>query len=160
MKIEEIQKLIENINQLNLEEVNIETEALKLRIKKHVPNAVVTPALLQQHPFSVPTAQSHIPATIPAASTTTNISQAEVTNKHVEIKSPMIGTFYRASNPEASPYVSVGNEVKAGQVICIIEAMKLFNEIEAEVSGKITQILVEDASPVEFDQPLFIIEPC
>ena len=78
----------------------------------------------------------------------------------VEIKSPMIGTFYRSANPDTPPFVSVGDEVKVGQGICIIEAMKLFNEIEAEVAGKITQILVDDASPVEYDQPLFTIEPC
>ncbi len=161
MKIEEIQKLIENINKLNLEEVNIETETLKLKIKKHTPSSVVASALLHPDAVALPAAgQPMIPTTAPAVANTTHTNEPDVATNQVEIKSPMIGTFYRSANPDTPPFVSVGDEVKVGQGICIIEAMKLFNEIEAEVAGKITQILVDDASPVEYDQPLFTIEPC
>lgn len=160
MKIEDIQKLIEYIIQCNLDEINIVTETLKLNIKKHGHHLVETPVLLHHNTVPLPTGTNPISTTTPVQSVynTTNTSQANVTTNQVEIKSPMIGTFYRATSPDTPPFVSVGDEVKAGQVICIIEAMKLFNEIEAEVAGKITQIRVDDASPVEYDQPLFIIE--
>ena len=158
MKIEEIKELIEYINQLNLEEVNIETETLKLQIKKHGSRSVSTTGMLH-HPFTWAEGNNQMPTTMPGALISHTVT-AEVPNTQVEIKSPMIGTFYRASSPDNPPFVSIGDEIKTGKAICIIEAMKLFNEIEAEVSGKIIKILVDDASPVEYDQPLFIIEPC
>jgi len=161
MQIEEIQKLIEKINQLDLEEVNIETETLKLKIKKHSPNTFGDPYSPHTNRLTIPPIHNQIPVTTPAplAYNPNTTTHAEINSKQVEIKSNMIGTFYRSANPEAPPYVSVGDEVKKGQIICIIEAMKLFNEIESETSGKIIQILVEDASPVAYDQPLFLINP-
>jgi acetyl-CoA carboxylase biotin carboxyl carrier protein len=160
MKLKEIEELIHFIAQLGLEEVNIETEELKLSIKKNAP-------MVQQAVFSRPAALPEVnfsmPAMAPAASSSGNPAVVALEPKsngsEVVIKSPMIGTFYRSAGPDKPAFVSVGDEVKAGQTVCIIEAMKLFNEIEAEVSGKITKILVDDASPVEYDQRLFIIEP-
>ena len=100
-----------------------------------------------------PAPAAPVPAAPPAETKT------EDTSKYITVKSPMIGTFYRASGPDKDPFVSVGDDVKNGKVICIIEAMKLFNEIEAEVEGKIVKVLVDDATPVEYDQPLFLVDP-
>jgi acetyl-CoA carboxylase biotin carboxyl carrier protein len=163
MKPNEIQQLIGVIASSGLEEVNIEAENFKISVKRSATAATVvqnvtsapmasapvyTPAPIQQS--SAPATQESAPATpaTPAASAT-----------QVTIKSPMIGTFYRSSKPEVPVFVNVGDEVKKGQTLCIIEAMKLFNEIEADMSGRIVKILVENASPVEYEQPLFIIEP-
>jgi acetyl-CoA carboxylase biotin carboxyl carrier protein len=162
MKLKEIEELITFIAQLGLQEVNIETEELKLRIKKNAPMPAVQQTVASR-PVVLPEANPSVPAVVPAVSSLVppSVAAPEPTynGKEVVIKSPMIGTFYRSAGPDKSPFVSEGDEVKAGQTVCIIEAMKLFNEIEAEVSGKITKILVDDASPVEYDQRLFIIEP-
>lgn len=160
MKIREIEELISFIAQLGLEEVNIETEELKLHVKKNTP--------LVQHPVAgrpgaFPEANFNMPVLTPAAGSPMTpvvvASPLQANGNEVVIKSPMIGTFYRSAGPDKPPFVSIGDEVKAGQTVCIIEAMKLFNEIEAEMSGKITKVLVDDASPVEYDQRLFVIEP-
>jgi acetyl-CoA carboxylase biotin carboxyl carrier protein len=146
MKAKEIQDLINFISETGLEEVNIETEQLKLKVKRSSPSHVTTvaaPALAAAAPASAPVAAAPAPA---------------VSNL-LKVKSPMIGTFYRSSNPETPSFVNVGDMVKKGQVVCIIEAMKLFNEIESDVSGKIVEVLVDNANPVEFDQPLFIVDP-
>lgn len=160
MKIKEIEELINFIAQLGLEEVNIETEQLKLSIKK---NAPVVQQVAGSRPAMLAEVSSSMPAIMPAASSPASsgmiIPVAKSIDNEVAIKSPMIGTFYRSTGPDKPAFVSVGDEVKTGQTVCIIEAMKLFNEIEAEVSGKIIKILVDDASPVEYDQRLFIIEP-
>ncbi|WP_158860466.1 acetyl-CoA carboxylase biotin carboxyl carrier protein [Lunatibacter salilacus] len=155
MKAKEIQELIDFISHSGLAEVKIETDEFKLSIKKSAdaPAAVrmvETPAQMVTSHNSAPSPQN-----TPSPSST---SADEVNIRHKEIKSPMIGTFYRSSNPETGPFVSVGDTIQAGQTVGIIEAMKLFNEIDAEISGKIVKVLVENSSPVEFDQPLFLIE--
>lgn len=156
MDTKEIQKLLDFIARTNLDEVNIETAELKLSIKRSSGTQVVNmpvqtiAAPVVAAPVSVPVAEA-TPAT-PAA------PKAETSNL-LTIKSPMIGTFYRSPGPDKGAFVEVGSDVSAGKVVCIIEAMKLFNEIESEVSGKIVKILVDDATPVEFDQPLFLVEP-
>jgi acetyl-CoA carboxylase biotin carboxyl carrier protein len=158
MKPKEIQELLDFISQSGLAEVNIETEQIKIAVKKH--------ASVQPRELSVPV-QQHIPQPIvqhvQPVTTTSAQEKAEKapesSSKLLTIKSPMIGTFYRSSNPESPNFVNVGDEISAGQKVCIIEAMKLFNEIESEISGKIVKILVENASPVEYDQPLFLVEP-
>lgn len=155
MKAKEIQELIDFISHSGLAEVKIETDEFKLSIKKSA-DAPASVRVLET-PSQVVTSQNDAPT--PQPSPTSNSAPAPETNtRHKEIKSPMIGTFYRSSNPETGPFVSVGDTIQAGQTVGIIEAMKLFNEIDAEISGKIVKVLVENSSPVEFDQPLFLIE--
>ncbi len=154
MESKEIQNLIDFIAQSGLDEVNIETSELKIKVKRYgtapaAPAPVSAPA-----PAALPAAA---PSPAPAPEAAPSPSATET--KYITIKSPMIGTFYRASSPEAPAVVNVGDEVKPGKVVCIIEAMKLFNEIESEVSGRIVKVLVENATPVEFDQPLFLVDP-
>jgi acetyl-CoA carboxylase biotin carboxyl carrier protein len=154
MKAKEIQELIDFISNSGLAEVKIETEEFKISIKKYSEG----PAVKVEQASTVPVAPAAPAAPVPAPSPATQ-SQKEDTSKYVEIKSPMIGTFYRTPNPDSDPFVSIGDKVSAGQTVCIIEAMKLFNEIESEVSGKIVKVLVDNASPVEYDQPLFLVDP-
>jgi acetyl-CoA carboxylase biotin carboxyl carrier protein len=158
MKAKELQDLIEFISQTGLEEVNIETEAFKIRVKRsadHVPQVIETVRQAAPAPL-LQAAPAPVPAPAAAAEPT---PPAENTSKYVEIKSPMIGTFYRSPNPDSDAFVKIGDKVKSGQTVCIVEAMKLFNEIESEVSGTIVKVLVENASPVEYDQPLFLVDP-
>ncbi|MCT4697133.1 MAG: acetyl-CoA carboxylase biotin carboxyl carrier protein [Candidatus Cardinium sp.] len=142
MKTKEIQELIDFITKSGLEEVHIETEAIKIHIKRSIPIPGHMPSLAP-NTLSLPT-----PATDP-----------EHSPQYITVKSPMIGTFYRSPNPEAAPFVKEGDEIVKGTKLCIIEAMKLYNEIESEVIGKIVQVLVDDVSPVEYDQPLFLVDP-
>ena len=151
METNEIQTLIDFIAQSGLDEVNIETSELKLKVKRYGNPVVTTVAPVVAAAPAAPVAAAPV-AAAPAA-------PAQEASNLVTIKSPMIGTFYRASNPEAPAFVNVGDDIKPGKVVCVIEAMKLFNEIESEISGKIVKILVDNASPVEFDQPLFLVEP-
>lgn len=155
MKSKEIRDLIDFISQSGLNEVNIETEEIKLSVKRNpdVPSAPAVQVQPQVAAAPAPAPKAEAPATsgAPAAESTDS--------KYVEVKSPMIGTFYRSPNPDTDPYVAVGDSIEKGQTICIIEAMKLFNEIESDVSGTIVKILVDDASPVEYDQPLFLVDP-
>ena len=146
MNIKEIQDIINFIKKTDLDDVSIETENYKIRVKKN--NAEVTE--LKE--------KKKIPVKIDNDETKV-IEESEIKTNHITIKSPMIGTLYRSPNPESEPYINEGDTINAGQTICIIEAMKLFNEIESEFSGKVIKILVDDTSPVEFDQPLFIIDP-
>ena len=146
MNIKEIQDIINFIKKTDLDDVSIETENYKIRVKKN--NAEVTE--LKE--------KKKIPVEIENDETKL-IEESEIKTNHITIKSPMIGTLYRSPNPESEPYINEGDTINAGQTICIIEAMKLFNEIESEFSGKVIKILVDDTSPVEFDQPLFIIDP-
>lgn len=156
MKAKEIQDLINFISETGLEEVNIETDQFKLKVKRSSPAATVTTvAAAPVAAIPAPVAAAPAPAA-PAAAAPAPTSSG---GNHAKIKSPMIGTFYRSSNPETPPFVQVGDVVKKGQVVCIIEAMKLFNEIESDVSGRIVEVLVENANPVEFDQPLFVVDP-
>jgi acetyl-CoA carboxylase biotin carboxyl carrier protein len=154
MKAKEIRDLIDFISQSGLDEVNIETQEFKIAVKK---NSVIMATSESQ---SMPTGgESKLEFGRQTQLQGSETSSQEEDSNYLEIKSPMIGTFYRAPNPDVDPFISVGDNVKAGQTVCIIEAMKLFNEIESEVSGKIVKILVENSSPVEFDQPLFLVDP-
>ncbi len=162
MKIKEVKDLIDFLSASGLEEVNIETEELKIKIKRSNETQVIEKTVSAPAMPAAPVAAAPAPAPAPAAPAPVAPaaeSAAPSTGNLIEIKSPMIGTFYRSANPESDAFASVGDEVSAGQTVCIIEAMKLFNEIESEVSGKIVKVLVENASPVEFDQPLFLVEP-
>jgi acetyl-CoA carboxylase biotin carboxyl carrier protein len=155
MKAKEIQDLIEFISNSGLAEVKIETEEFKLSIKKYAE----APTVKYEAAPAAPVVSAPIAPAAPVAAPTPAAPAKEETSKLVEIKSPMIGTFYRTSNPDSDPFVSVGDTITAGQTVCIIEAMKLFNEIESEVSGKIVKVLVDNATPVEYDQPLFLVDP-
>ncbi len=159
METKDIQKLIDFISQSGLDEVNIETSELKLAIKRYSNAAPVAvqaqPTYVAPAPVAAPAPAQQVASVAPV---TAAPAVAEASNL-ITIKSPMIGTFYRSAGPDKPNFVDAGDEVSTGKVVCIIEAMKLFNEIESEVSGKIVKILVENATPVEFDQPLFLVEP-
>jgi len=161
METKEIQKLIDFIAQSGLDEVNIETTDLKIKVKRYGSAPSVKPNSSAQATSPVSSVASAAPTTAVthSAPTEPTVSSEPASSTLVTIKSPMIGTFYRAANPETPSFASVGDEIKPGKVVCVIEAMKLFNEIESEISGKIVKVLVENATPVEFDQPLFLVEP-
>ncbi len=161
MNLNEIQDLIKFVAKQKVTEVEIEKKDFKITIKSekeevHVAH-VAAPATVQVAAPAAPIAPAPV-ATSPAAPAA-EAPKTEDTSNYITVKSPMIGTFYRSSGPDADAFVNVGDSIKEGDVLCIVEAMKLFNEIEAEVSGKIVKVLVDDASPIEFDQPLFLIEP-
>lgn len=171
MKIQEIQDLIKLVSRTGTQ-IEIEQKDFKLSIKsegkkKGAKDAETT--VIQQVPMGMPqmpamTMQAPMPAPAPAAAPAETTAapttkEDDVDSKHVIIKSPMIGTFYRSPSPDKDPYLNVGDSIKPGKVICIVEAMKLFNEIEAEISGTIVKVLAEDSSPVEYDQPLFLVDP-
>jgi acetyl-CoA carboxylase biotin carboxyl carrier protein len=150
------------INKSNIGEVSIEEKGFKLTIKqKEEPVQQVIAAPVHTQPMAAmaaaPVAAPQAAAS-PAAEKPTKAAEAPAGNT-ITIKSPMIGTFYRSPSPDKPSFINIGDEITPGKVVCIIEAMKLFNEIESEVSGKIVKVLVEDASPVEYDQPLFLVEP-
>ncbi len=153
MKAKEIQELIDFISKSGLEEVNIETEEFKIKVRK---SPKVEAKYIETSAAAITGTSVAPQAETPAASTPPPASDE---SKYVTIKSPMIGTFYRSSSPEADAFVKEGDKVTVGQPVCIVEAMKLFNEIESEVSGKIVKILLDNASPVEYDQPLFLVDP-
>jgi acetyl-CoA carboxylase biotin carboxyl carrier protein len=160
MKTNEIRDLIDFIAQSGLNEVDIETKELKLHVKREPDQKVMKSAApVMAAPVIAAPAAVAAPAVSPAAQTPKAEKPAAAVVKGLEIKSPMIGTFYRTSNPDSPPFVSVGDKVTKGQTVCIIEAMKLFNEIESEVSGTIVKVMVENSSPVEYDQVLFVVEP-
>lgn len=160
MDIKEIQDLIKLINKSNIGEIMIEQGDFKITIRQKEEKVVTMAAVPQAIPM--------MPAPVPVAAAP-SVSASEPADKSaprpakednlVAIKSPMIGTFYRRPSPDKPLFAEVGDEVSVGKVVCIIEAMKLFNEIESEVSGRIVKILVEDATPVEYDQPLFLVDP-
>lgn len=156
MDIKQIQDLIKFVAKSGVNEVAIEEEDFKITIKTNQAPTYVTATVPTAAPAPLPAAAPAAPAPEapkPAA------TKADDTSNYLTIKSPMIGTFYRSSSPDKPVFVNVGDEISAGKVVCIVEAMKLFNEIESEVSGKIVKILVDDAQPVEYDQPLFLVEP-
>jgi acetyl-CoA carboxylase biotin carboxyl carrier protein len=157
MKTTEIRDLIDFISKSGLNEVNIETKELKLQVKRD-PDQKVFKSTPVASIAAAPVASAPVAQAAPAAKSAPAAEPASG-KKMLEIKSPMIGTFYRTANPEAAPFVSVGDKVSKGQTVCIIEAMKLFNEIESEVSGTIVKVMVENSSPVEYDQVLFVVEP-
>ncbi len=158
MKAKEIRDLINFISSTGLAEVNIETEEFKLLVKKSsdqvvkvvesssaMPTMVQQPAVVQQN--------------TPVAVQETKSTPSDDSSKYVAIKSPMIGTFYRSANPESPAFVNVGDRIEKGKPVCIIEAMKLFNEIESDITGTIVKVMVENATPVEYDQVLFLVDP-
>jgi len=159
MDFKQIQELIKIINKSNIGEISIEQKDFKITIrqKEDAPPTVLAPAA---YPAVLPAAPAPVLGPPASNQATHNKGGHEPkADNLITIKSPMIGTFYRKSSPDKPALAEVGDEVSPGKVVCIIEAMKLFNEIESEVSGKIVKILVEDASPVEYDQPLFLVEP-
>jgi len=160
MDLKDIQNLIKFVSKSGASEVKLEMEDVKITIKTGPGKTETT---IVQSPMSV------VPSVQQAPTQSTPVVEAPITNaiddsadddsKYLVVKSPIIGTFYRRSSPDKPLFVEVGNSINEGDVVCIIEAMKLFNEIESEVSGKIVKILVDDATPVEFDQPLFLVDP-
>lgn len=154
MDIKQIQELIKFVSRSGVNEVSLEQENFKITIKTNQNPVYVNAAV----PVAAPVAVAPVAAPAPAAPSAATAA-TEDTSKYITIKSPMIGTFYRSASPEKPSFVNVGDEIGTGKVVCIIEAMKLFNEIESEVSGRIVKILVDNASPVEYDQPLFLVEP-
>jgi acetyl-CoA carboxylase biotin carboxyl carrier protein len=160
MKLTEIQELIRFVSKSGVSEVEIEQKDFKISIKtenkkRAVETIQVAAAPVQHIQATVPVVQAAPTAEVKAEAP----AKAAEGDNYITIKAQMIGTFYRKPNPDAKPFVEVGDSIKAGQEICIIEAMKLYNKIESEVSGKIVKVLVEDMSPVEFDQPLFLVDP-
>ena len=156
MDIREIQDLIKFVAKSGVSEVSLETDDFKLTVKTEI-NKAGKETIVYQVPAEV-----HAPASAPSAAApvvTAPAPKVEAPSNTITIKSPMIGTFYRSPGPDKPIFVNVGDEIGVGKVICIIEAMKLFNEIESDVKGRIVKILVDDATPVEYDQPLFLVEP-
>ena len=156
MDIKQIQDLIKFVAKSGVNEVSIEEQDFKITIKTTQEPTYVNANL----PVAVPQMQAVAPIAqqAPVAAPAVIIAD-EDNSKYITIKSPMIGTFYRSSSPDKANFANVGDEISSGQVLCIIEAMKLFNEIESEVSGKIVKVLVENSQPVEYDQPLFLVDP-
>ncbi|MFZ5799842.1 MAG: acetyl-CoA carboxylase biotin carboxyl carrier protein [Candidatus Omnitrophota bacterium] len=151
MNLKEIKEMINLMNENNLLELEIEREGLRIKLKRSgFESAEMRPPVVEYKIEKLPVAETPAASPVPAAEKTMG--------KATEIRSPMVGTFYRAPSPEAAPFIEVGQEVEVGQVICIIEAMKLMNEIKSEVKGRIVEVLVENAEPVEFGQPLFLVE--
>jgi acetyl-CoA carboxylase biotin carboxyl carrier protein len=160
MEFKQIQELLKAVNKSNISEVSIKDGDFEITIKQaHTETQYVTMQPTMQQ--ALPAQQMYAPQQVAPqqqAPVTAPAPAAEASNT-VVIKSPMIGTFYRSSSPDKPAFVNVGDEIKPGQVICIVEAMKLFNEIESEISGRIVKVLIDDATPVEYDQPLFLVEP-
>ncbi|OYQ43978.1 acetyl-CoA carboxylase, biotin carboxyl carrier protein [Flavobacterium cyanobacteriorum] len=163
MDIREIQNLIKFVAKSGATEVKLEMDDFKITIRTTAEGGSPETAYIQHVPVSQPVQQPVIPSAPSApsapAAPQTPAATGEDTSKYITIKSPIIGTLYRKPSPDKAPFVEVGSTISKGDVVCVIEAMKLFNEIESEVSGKIVKVLVDDASPVEFDQPLFLVDP-
>lgn len=169
MDLKEIQNLIKFVARSGAAEVNLETEDFKINIKtdaayssenKSVPQVISMPQAPAPVQQAMPQAQAAPqPSQAPSQEESTTSRESDDDSKYVAIKSPMIGTFYRRPSPDKDTFVNVGDEIKPGSVVCIIEAMKLFNEIESEISGKVVKILVDDQTPVEYDQPLILVDP-
>ena len=164
MDIKEIQSLIKFVAKSGASEVKLEMEDVKITIKtgaSKTETTIVQAAPVTSVPQAVPTfpPATSAPVAVPETSSEGTAITEENISKHITVKSPIIGTFYRKPAPDKPNFVEVGSEINKGDTVCIIEAMKLFNEIEAEVSGKIVKILADDSSPVEFDQPLFLVDP-
>ncbi|MFM6946716.1 MAG: acetyl-CoA carboxylase biotin carboxyl carrier protein [Flavobacteriales bacterium] len=156
MNLEEIKDLIKLVSKSGLGKVEIEREGFRISIKGSQSEQV----LVQAAPMmAAPAPVAAAPVAAPAASTSSETPAATDDSKYITVKSPMIGTFYRTPGPDKDPFVNVGDTIQSGMKLCIIEAMKTFNEIESEVSGKIVKVLVDNASPVDYDQPLFLVDP-
>lgn len=162
MDFKQIQELIKMVNKSNIGELTIEQKDFRVTIKQKEEKItqVIGSPMSPQPVYTQPVQQAAQPSVTAPVNEKGKATAAEATSSNlVTIKSPMIGTFYRKAGPDKPNFVDVGSDVDSGTVVCIIEAMKLFNEIESEVKGKVVKILVEDASPVEYDQPLFLVEP-
>ncbi|MAS39462.1 MAG: acetyl-CoA carboxylase, biotin carboxyl carrier protein [Flammeovirgaceae bacterium] len=155
MNTKEIQDIINFIKKTDLDDVSIETENYKIRVKKNSTSISEKVIHKSEKPLKIDKKES----VIQKEQIETKAEPEVKASNNIIIKSPMIGTFYQSPNPESNPFISEGDIIKPGQTICIIEAMKLFNEIESEVSGKVVKVLANDSSPVEFDQPLYEIDP-
>jgi acetyl-CoA carboxylase biotin carboxyl carrier protein len=158
MDIKEIQHLIKFVAKTGVQEVKLEMENIKLTIKAGSAKAISLQSSISQNE-DTPIIEQNVETTKVRAKKENQISSIDNDKNFITIKSPIIGTFYRKSSPDKPSFVEVGDSIKDGDVLCVIEAMKLFNEIESEITGKIIKILVNDLTPVEFDQPLFIIDP-
>lgn len=159
MDIREIQNLIKFVAKSGATEVKLEMDDFKITIKTTTEGTEGTTTYVQQMPMQA-APQMIAPQTVsPAVSDTVSAPASDDNAKYITVKSPIIGTFYRKPAPDKPMFVEVGTTIGKGDVLCVIEAMKLFNEIESEVSGKIVKVLVDDSSPVEFDQPLFLVDP-
>lgn len=157
MDIKEIQTLIKFVAKSGATEVKLEMEDIKITIKTGGDERLETTTIVQQHPGIIPSAPV---VQAPVAEVTETTAPAANENENlITVKSPIIGTFYRKPSPDKPNFAEIGQEINEGDVLCVIEAMKLFNEIESEVKGKIVKILVDDSTPVEFDQPLFLVDP-
>ena len=156
MDLKEIQNLIKFVSNSGVAEVKLEMDDVKITIKTTVEGTTPEITYLQQAPVAQAAPQA---APAPVAAAPVAAAPAAENSNYITVKSPMIGTFYRKPSPDKPMFVEVGSTISKGDTLCVIEAMKLFNEIESEVSGKIVKILVDDMSPVEFDQPLFIVDP-
>ncbi|MFT6922605.1 MAG: acetyl-CoA carboxylase biotin carboxyl carrier protein [Crocinitomicaceae bacterium] len=156
MNIKEIQDLIKFVAKSGVNEVEIEQKDFKIIIKSQ---AEAKEQIIVQAAAPVAAPVAALPASAPAPAAPAAAPAEEENSKYITVKSPMIGTFYRSAGPDKDSFVNVGDTIGMGDTVCIIEAMKLFNEIEAEVSGKIIKVLVDDSTPVEYDQPLFLVDP-
>ncbi len=163
MEYKQIQELIKTINKSSISELSIEDGDFKITIKQEFSSGQVQYAAMPQTPMQMPMQYAQAPqvsAPAPTGDDKPAAPKAEAAASNlVTIKSPIVGTFYRSPSPDKPVFVNVGDEIKVGTRLCIIEAMKLFNEIDSEVSGRIVKVLVDDQTPVEFDQPLFLVEP-
>jgi|TARA_B110001452_G_scaffold166860_1_gene139353 acetyl-CoA carboxylase biotin carboxyl carrier protein len=160
MDLKEIQALIKFVAKSGAQEVSLETEDFKINIKTG-PDASEQPTIIQAvAPQQMPAlAGGGAPASAEGAAAAPTPAEADENANYITINSPMIGTFYRTPSPDQDAFVKVGDSIKPGDVLCIVEAMKLFNEIESEISGKIVKILADDQTPIEYDQPLFLVDP-
>jgi len=162
MDLKEIQALIKFVAKSGAQEVSLETEDFKINIKTG-PDASEQPTIIQavapQQMPAVAAAAPAAPAPVEAAPAASAPAESDENANYITINSPMIGTFYRTPSPDQDAFVKVGDSIKPGDVLCIVEAMKLFNEIESEISGKIVKIIADDQTPIEYDQPLFLVDP-
>src|SRR5690606_37477374 len=160
MDLKDIQNLIKFVAKSGASEVKLETEDVKITIKTGSNDSKGETTYIQQIPAMAAQPQMPVQQQTPTSAAPQQETNSEAEHsKHVVTKSPIIGTFYRKPSPDKDVFVEVGDTIKVGDVLCVIEAMKLFNEIESEISGKIVKVLVDDSSPVEFDQPLFLVDP-
>jgi acetyl-CoA carboxylase biotin carboxyl carrier protein len=166
MDIKEIQELIKFVAKSGATEVNLEIDNVKISIKSPAKKgAVPETTIIQQIPVAqgapavMPVAAAPAPAVEAPSAKALAADKSSEEDKYITVKSPMIGTFYRKPSPDKDTFVNIGDTIKPGDVLCVVEAMKLFNEIESEVSGKIVKVLVDDSTPVEYDQPLFLVDP-
>jgi len=159
MDLKEIQNLIKFVSNSGVAEVKLETGDIKITIRTTLEGNTPDITYVQQAPMAQAMPAAAPVAALPQAAAPQAAAPAAENTNYITVKSPMIGTFYRKPSPDKPMFVEVGSTIGKGDVLCVIEAMKLFNEIESEVSGKIVKILVDDMSPVEFDQPLFLVDP-